>query len=140
MADALATLARLRRLTADYARRELAAALAEERDAAALEAAALDSLRREAEAAVVDAAHPLAGRFSEWLPAGQAALLGAVSVKHAALARVGAARGLLGEARAAERAVTQLREAQGDRARVAERRAEQVRLDDLVRIARKAGD
>jgi hypothetical protein len=134
MADALPILARLRRLAADQARRALAAALAEERSAAALESAALAALRREAQFAPADATHPLAGCFSAWLPAGQSAVHGASAIKNAAVARVGDARGLLGQARAAERAVAHVREARAVQARANQVRAEQVRLDDLGRF------
>ncbi|HTZ71673.1 MAG TPA: hypothetical protein VMB71_13540, partial [Acetobacteraceae bacterium] len=73
MADALATLARLRRLATDAARRQLAAAVAAERAAADRLNAARAAVTAEARAAPTDAAHPLAGSFALWLPASQAA-------------------------------------------------------------------
>jgi hypothetical protein len=105
MADALAILARLRRLQVTQAQRAMADALAAERGAALAKAAAGAALCREALATPGDAAHPLARGYAAWLPAGQADMRAAHAAGRVAEAGVDKARTALAELRAAESAV-----------------------------------
>jgi hypothetical protein len=128
--DTLATLARLRHLQAVQAGRDLAGALTEERRADAVQQTAAAAFAREAACIPNDAAHPLAGSFATWLPAGQAALATAAAARRGAVAHSVAARGALAQARAAERAVEIVRDAKAEEARCAALRKAQVMLDD----------
>ena len=110
MPDTLTTLRRLRQLAANHARRELAAALGTEHDAERRQTQAQTALQREAAADPLDAAHPLAGAYASWRPAGIAAMQRAAAAASAAAATVMTARATLAAARAAERAVEKLQE------------------------------
>ena len=108
MADALATLRRLRRLEVEAAHRDLAGKLAVALAAEQRAETARSALRTEADAAPRDAANPLAGGFANWLPAGQNA------------------------ARAAERAVQTVQDASTAARQATARKRTQLELDDFV--------
>jgi hypothetical protein len=131
MADALATLRRVRQMEADQARRDLAATLAASLDAERRAQAARTALQTEARAVAVDAAHPLAGSFANWLPAGQAAVRSAAAAERTAQARAEASRAALAEARAAERAVETVQDARAAARRTTALKREQIELDDF---------
>jgi flagellar biosynthesis chaperone FliJ len=126
MTDALATLLRLRRLAADQARRDLAASLGAENRAAHASAEATANLARQAGASPRDAAHPLAGAFTAWLPSGQATASAAAHALQAATAAVNDCRDVLAQARAAERAVAHIQQTR----KTAARRKQQSKLDN----------
>ncbi len=137
MSRALLTLARLRRLQADQARRDLGEAVAHELAAETTAAQARTQREREAEAARVSLAEgpagPLAGAFATWLPASTRRILASdqevVQSRHA---RAEAA-GSLVHRRAALEAVEQLLQAEQDvRRRQADQRAQHA-LDELAR-------
>jgi flagellar export protein FliJ len=132
MADALATLHRLRRLAGDEARRALAAALAAERAAEAKFQSLQAAMAAEAASAPNDAAHPLAGAYANWLPAAQAQRTAARAAMRAAEAEVGVARAALAQARAAARAVEVIEETRAADARHARLRRDQIVADDLA--------
>ncbi len=69
MAEALDTLARIRKLEADQARRVLGQAVTRENHAREVADAAQAAKGQEAALAVSDAAHPLAYAYAAWLPA-----------------------------------------------------------------------
>jgi flagellar export protein FliJ len=131
MADALATLRRLRQMEADQARRDLAASLAASAEANQRAEAARAALQNEARAAPMDAAHPLAGSYAAWLPAGQTAVRDATASERTAQARAEASRAVLATARAAERAVETVQDARAATRRVAALKREQINLDDF---------
>jgi flagellar biosynthesis chaperone FliJ len=131
MADALATLRRLRQIEADQARRALGAALAASLEAERCAQAARAALQTEARAAPVDAAHPLAGSYAAWLPAGQTAVREAAVAECTAHAHAEATRAALAEARAVERAVETVQDARAAVRRAAALKREQVELDDF---------
>jgi len=118
MTETLAILRRLRRLAADQARRGLAMALTDERLAAQNRIDTEAALRREAQAAPADAAHPLAGSYAAWLPAGMAAASAADSACMAAASCVAERREALAQARASERAVAHVQQARQTEARI----------------------
>jgi flagellar export protein FliJ len=132
MADALATLRRLRRMNADQARRDLAASLAASSEANQRAQVARAALQSEARAAAVDAGHPLAGSYAAWLPAGQMAVRETVTAERTAQLRAEASRAALAEARAAERAVETVQDAQAVARQAAALKREQAELDDFV--------
>jgi hypothetical protein len=131
MADALTTLRRLRQIESDQARRALASALAASLEADCRAQSARAALQTEARAAPVDAAHPLAGSYAAWLPAGQTAAREAAAAERAAQARADATRAALAEARAAERAVETVLDARAAARHAAALKREQVELDDF---------
>jgi flagellar biosynthesis chaperone FliJ len=131
VADALATLRRLRQIEADQARRALAAALAASLEAERRAQAARTALQTEARAAPVDAGHPLAGSYAAWLPTGQTAVREAAAAERIAQTRADATRAALAEARAAERAVETVLDARAAARHAASLRREQVELDDF---------
>ncbi len=131
MADPLATLSRLRKLEADRARRDLAAALTAEHQAEAEEAAAAAALRREAAAHPADVSHALARAFANWRPAGTAALHAAAAARVAAVSEVAISRNDLAACRAAERAVEVLQSNCADARADALKRWRQAELDDF---------
>jgi flagellar biosynthesis chaperone FliJ len=127
--DRFATLARLRRLAVDQAKRDLADALAEAgaRDRAA--AAALLLLDREA------ASDP--ALYGAWLPAGLRRAGEAQAAAEAAAAAVATARALLAEARAAERAVELMAERYAAAAAKRAARRAQAALDEAGQTRRR---
>jgi hypothetical protein len=131
MADALATLRRLRQIEADQARRALAAALAASLEADRRAQAARTALETEARAAPADAAHPLAGSYAVWLPVGQTEVREAGAADRTAQTRADATRAALAEARAAERAVEIVQAARAAARHAAVLKREQVELDDF---------
>jgi len=132
MADALATLRRLRRLEVEAAHRDLAGKLAVAVEAEQRAEAARSALRTEADAAPRDAAHPLAGGFANWLPAGQSAARAAAAAERAAQASAETSRAALAEARAAERAVQTVQDASTAARQAAAQKRTQLELDDFV--------
>ncbi len=131
MADALDTLARLRRLEADQARRALGEAIAEEGRARAAAADALAARARETALAGSDAADPLARAFAAWLPASARAIETAQDACRRRAEATQAARGLLATHKAALEAVEKLA-AERDQARRREQaRRAQLRLDEV---------
>jgi hypothetical protein len=110
MADALATLLRLRKLHTDQARRALAEALAAEAAAATAASATRATIRAELAAPPPPANHPLAGGFPAWLPAARAALANTEIRLTQAQTRSEANRAALTAARAATRAVEAVQE------------------------------
>jgi flagellar export protein FliJ len=132
MTDTLATLHRLRRLTADQARRHLAACLSTVHAAEAKLEAAQTAVAREAATAPTDAAHPLAGSYALWLPAAQAHRVAAAQAVRAAEADLTGARTALAEARAATTAVDHLIADHTAASHRAAQRREQASADDLA--------
>ena len=140
MSRALLTLARLRRLQADQARRDLSEAVAHEQAAETTAAQARAQRQREAEAARMSLAEgpagPLAGAFATWLPASTRQIQ--ASDQELALsrqARAEAAAGLV-HRRAALEAVEQLLQAEQE---VTRRRADQRAQHRLDELARRSG-
>lgn len=131
MSDPLATLQRLRKLEADYARRDLAAALATEIRAQAAQSEAAEALQREAAAHPADISHALARAFASWRPVGVAALQSAAAARHTAETDVAARRNNLAASRAAERAVELLQANQNAVRDSARKRRQQAVLDDF---------
>jgi flagellar biosynthesis chaperone FliJ len=140
MADALLTLARLRRLEADEARRELGSAMMQERQAQSSLAAALQDRTREAQGASADAADPLASAYAAWLPASVRATALAREAVMASETASRTAAAALGERKAALEAVGILvAERNRNRRRKAARLA-QLRLDEAgQRLAPSGG-
>jgi flagellar biosynthesis chaperone FliJ len=135
MSRVLNTLARLRKLEAEQAKRDLAAAIAAEIAATRALTQAQASVAREAR--VVNAAAP--GAFAAWLPAGSAAIARCVAAKTEAGGDREGARQNLAVRRSALKAAETLVEARSREARLeAERRAIRV-LDDIARPDREDG-
>ena len=137
MADALATLARLRRLQEAAARRELARAFQDE----AAAASALGEARqvRITEAGVV-AGEPdqmLACAFAGWLPQSAAAIARRQAEAAQAGAAVQAARAQALACKGAVEAVEALQEERAVAARAGAQRRVQLRLDEVGRKARQ---
>ena len=97
-ATTLATLARLRQLAANQAKRALAQALTAEHNAAQAHATATTRLAQELAAPPTDAAHPLAGSLAAWLPAAQAQIATAANTVRDAADQAAAARADLAQA------------------------------------------
>lgn len=116
MANALATLARLRRLDADQARAALGDALVVEMQADRRLAGARRDAEHEAEQAPADAAHPLAGAYAAWLPAAARAIAAAEAARREAEKNSHAAMRALTGRKAALEAVETI-EAERERAR-----------------------
>jgi hypothetical protein len=136
MADALLTIARLRRLEVNEARRDLAACLAGEAEAATALRSAEAELAEEARVACA-----LPGAFGAWAPSG----LQAIRRCRDALARAGALRAAaalhLAARKAALKAVETRLEARRTEARRQEaRRREAVLADSYQAAARRGGD
>ncbi len=130
MADALATLARLRRMEADQARRALGMAIGQERQAVQAAANARADRQREALLAA-RAADPLAGAYAAWLPASVRTIAQAdAAVSRSAADRDLAAASLAGCKAALEAVETLIDERNHTRRRHASRRA-QSRLDEM---------
>ncbi|WP_144186465.1 hypothetical protein [Elioraea rosea] len=128
--DPLATLARLRRLSVNEARRDLAAAIAAEDAALARAEAAERALTTEAEQG-----DP--GAYAAWLPLGLAQAR-AEAAKADAAARASERRRLaLAEARAAERSVEILAEKRDAEAAKAAQRRAQAMLDEAAQSVRR---
>jgi len=122
--DALATLARLRQIETEAARRRLGQAVGRAEVALLAEAAAGAALTAEATAPGAD--------YAAWLPRGLAQRERAGLARRRAEAGMAEAAAALGEARAAERAVERLAaERDRERRRAAQRRA-QAALDEAV--------
>lgn len=129
--DPFATLARLRRLAVDEAKRDLADALAE---AGARERAAQAALRTLEVEASADAA-----LYGAWLPAGLRRAGEAAAEAEAAEIAVDTARALLAHARAAERAVELMAERyETEASKRAARKAQSV-LDEAAETRRRRG-
>jgi flagellar export protein FliJ len=129
MSKALDTLGRLRKLEAEQAKRDLAAAIAAELAASRALMQAQAVVARESR--VVNAAAP--GAFAAWLPAASAAIARCKAAETQAAAERDAARAALAERRAALKATETLLDARAAQARrEAERRAIRV-LDDIAR-------
>jgi len=125
MADTLKTLARLRRLEADQAKRDLAASIAQERAASRALLAAQAGLAQEARLA----GHVPAA-FAAWLPGASAAIRQCHANERQAAAAREAARENLATRRAALKATETLLEQRQTAARLdTERRAERIRGD-----------
>lgn len=124
-----ATLARLRRLAVDEAKRDLADALAE---AAAREKAAAAALRALEVEATADPA-----LYGAWLPTGLKRAGEAAAEAEAAELAVETARALLAEARAAERAVELMAERYATAAARRAARKTQAVLDEAAQMRRR---
>ncbi len=133
MADPIARLGRLRAAESDAARRDLATALRAAEAANAAIAGAQAALNHETRAAPTDATNELAGSYAAWLPAGRAAVARARAEEATRAVAVEAARVSLAAARMALRACETLAEAQAGERRVAEVKAEQMKLEDSAR-------
>jgi flagellar export protein FliJ len=133
MADPVARLMRLRAAQENAARRDLAAALRDREAAGARTAAALAAIAREAKGAPREATHPLAGAYTAWLPAGQAAIARARAEEAARAAAADQARAVLTQARMAVKACETLAEARAETKRLAWLRREQATLEDATR-------
>jgi flagellar biosynthesis chaperone FliJ len=127
--DPFATLARLRRLAVDEAKRDLADALAEARVREEAAARALLLLDQEASAE--------AALYGAWLPAGLKRAGEAAAEAEAAEIAVEAARALLAEARAAERAVEVMAERYAAEAEKRAARRTQMMLDEAAETRRR---
>jgi flagellar biosynthesis chaperone FliJ len=128
--DPLATLARLRKLAVNEAKRDLAEALAAEDAALARATAAEAALTDEAETA-----DPAA--YAAWLPRGLAEARAEAAKAEAAARAAERQRLLLAEARAAERAVELLADKRAaEAAKAADRRA-QAMLDEAAQSVRR---
>ncbi|WP_439576634.1 hypothetical protein [Elioraea sp.] len=127
--DPFATLARLRRLAVDEAKRDLADALAEAsaRERAAATALLLLDQEASAEAAL----------YGAWLPTGLKRAGEAAAEAEAAEIAVEAARALLAEARAAERAVELMAERYATDAAKRQARKTQAVLDEAAETRRR---
>jgi len=124
----LATLARLRRVETEAARRRLGQAVGRAEDAAQREAAASQAIILEREL------HPTG--YAAWLPRGLASRDRAAVGRRIAEAGLEEARIALGGTRAAERAVEALRERRADEALRRLARRDQAKLDEAA--ARRA--
>ncbi len=124
MADVLGTLARLRRMEAEQAKRDLAAAIAAE--AAARRTLTQAQAQVAMEARVSNASAP--GAFAAWLPTAAAI----ISRCHAAEQQAGAAREAARENLAASRAALKAAETLVD-ARATERRQQALRREEKAR-------
>ena len=130
MADALTTLARLRHLATEQARRALAATLRAASQADRRHQDETATMAHELAATDMGPGHPLAGSLAAWLPAGQASLARSLTEKNQAGVQANAAQDALAECRAADRAVELVLGQRREEARRAELRREQVMLDD----------
>jgi flagellar export protein FliJ len=135
MADPIARLLRLRAAQENAARRDLAAALRAQEAAGAQTAAARNTVSLEAKGAPRDATHPLAGAYTTWLPAGQAAIARARAEEQSRAAAAEQARAVLVQARLAVKACETLAETRAETARRDSRRRAQLLLEDAVRKA-----
>lgn len=127
--DPFATLQRLRGLAVDEAKRDLADALAEAGAREKAAAAALRALELEASAG--------AALYGAWLPVGLKRAGEAAAEAEAAELAVAAARGLLAEARAAERAVELMAERHAAEAEKRAARKAQMALDEAAETRRR---
>lgn len=127
--DPFATLARLRRLAVDEAKRDLADALAE---AGAREKAAQAALRALEVEASADAT-----LYGAWLPSGLRRAGEAAAEAEAAEIAVDTARALLAQARAAERAVELMAERYETEASKRAARKAQAVLDEAAETRRR---
>ncbi len=130
MADALALLHRVRAAQADQARRDLAAALAAENQAAEARGVAESTLRREAAEHPEDAAHPLAAAYAAWRPCGLATLQRAITACLETSVQTVERRAALAESRAGARAVEVLEEARAAARRAALWHREQLTIEE----------
>ena len=131
MTRALDTLARLRRLETEQARRALGLATAQETQAATILGQAQSAPNREARSTPSDPADPLARAFAAWLPAAASAIADARAACAERQAERDRAQAALAGARASLEAVETLI---GERDRLARRlfaRRAQLRLDEL---------
>jgi len=130
MTRTLATLLRLRHLQTDQASRALAEALAAEAAAAARLEALRGAIRTEAQGPSPDAASPLRGAFTAWMPAAREGLARAQAALTQTQARSEANRAALAAARAAGRAAESVAQARAAAANALAVRKAQAVLDD----------
>ena len=131
MSRALPVVARLRKLAVDQARRDLAARLATETAAAAVEQAALAALHNERETARALPAEDAGGAFAAWMPRGLYAIAQAQDTHAQAEQAAAAARAALADARAAGEAVRQMLAREAAALAAIAARREQAVLDEL---------
>ncbi len=133
MSKALDTVARLRKMEAEQAKRDLAAAVAAEMAAARALTQAQAVVAREAR--VVNPSAP--GAFAAWLPEASATIKRCVTAKtQAGMARESARAALAGRRSALKAAETLVEERTQREKLVADRRATRV-LDDMARRGRE---
>jgi hypothetical protein len=128
----LPTLARLRRLETELAKRELAEAMREEAHAQAALEAVQAAMAREQAGAPADPADPLAGAFAAWLPVARRELARDTAALEArARARAACSAAALARQNAC-RAVDSLIAAEAAASRLRRERRAQLALDDLA--------
>ena len=136
-ADSVTRLMRLRVAEADAARRNLADALRALENAASQVVSAREAVIHEGVCAPADAAHPLAGAYAAWLPAGEAAVADAHAIEAARQAGFEASRAALADARLAVRACEMLAQAQAAHRRAAGLKKAQIMIEDGARGPRR---
>jgi hypothetical protein len=135
-AAALATLARLRRLEIDVARRDLATRIDAEEAARAVANAASQAILAETEAAIGAADDASVEAFARWLTrVGRPSLAAAEAALAVAEADTTRARAALGVARADGKAIDRAVERRADHAAAGRARAEAHEADDAARNA-----
>jgi flagellar export protein FliJ len=138
--DPLDALMRLRRLSADKARRDLADCLRSESAAAETVAAIAASIEHEAEVAIdLAAGDAEVEAFASWLRRVRPQQRAAEAAVEEATADTAEARAALAMARAAVRAVEEMRAHHADATRAAAERAAQRELDEAARRSELIG-
>lgn len=131
MADALATVLRLRQLALDQARAALVLANRQEAASVAERDAWIRELVREAKAEPGGAEDALFGSFAAWLPAAQAGIASAEEARARAAAAVSGARAFLAEQQAAQRAAAKLHDTRQAELALRSSRRDQRKLDEM---------
>lgn len=130
----LQTMARMRRLVVEEARRGLADSLAMEEAAAQREREAADILAQEhALAAAPEAGDAVVEAYAAWLPSGLGALEDARAARHRADAAIVQARARLNAARLADEAVRRRLDMLAADEQAEALRREQAELDEIAR-------
>ncbi len=138
MADALATLIRLRRLAVDQARLLLAEANREATAAESERVLALQKLVHEARGTPVQAEHALSASFALWLPVARHAIARAEEAERAAMLAVGRTREALAHCQAELKAAGCLADEQSALVAKKAARREQKTLDEQAQASRRA--
>jgi hypothetical protein len=134
MSHALAIVDRLRKLAVDEARRDLAARLAAEAAAEAVEQAALAGMQCERQAARTLRVEEAGGAFAAWLPRGLQAIAAAHDASDRAATATTLSRTALTEARAARLAAQQMLAREAAARATAAARREQAVFDEIAAV------
>jgi flagellar export protein FliJ len=140
MADPLDTVLRIRRVTVDDAKRDLAALLRAE-EAAQTKAEATEALIAQEAAAATDlrAGDDAVESYAAWLPVGRANAAAARAAHEDACAAVSQARAALTVARASAESAQQLLDKRAEHRRAEMARKDQAVLDEIASRSRNAG-